>query len=129
MSRAATETRLAQLDALNASGRPLNIRLDDAGWLMIDWADGHVGRFRPTALRRECPCAACIDEVSGERKLDPASVPEDLAITEVAGVGHYAIKITYSDGHGSGLQTFERLRHELCQCPGCEQQRKVRWEV
>jgi DUF971 family protein len=33
-------------------------------------------------------------------------------------VGHYAYKITWSDGHDAGIYTLENLR-AMCQCPEC----------
>jgi DUF971 family protein len=35
-------------------------------------------------------------------------------------VGHYAYKITWNDGHDTGIFTLEHLR-ELCQCAECLQ--------
>ena len=42
--------------------------------------------------------------------LDPASVPADVHPVQIAGVGRYAIQITWSDGHASGIYPFRRLR-------------------
>ena len=82
------------------------------------------------AARSACVrCRSCVDEISGQPKLDPSTVPENLQIAQVSSVGHYAIQVVFSDGHGSGIQTFENLRGPLCQCPSCEQQRSTRWEV
>jgi DUF971 family protein len=33
-------------------------------------------------------------------------------------VGRYAIRFHWSDGHSTGIYTFEHLR-ELCPCPIC----------
>jgi DUF971 family protein len=41
-----------------------------------------------------------------------------LAPVAMTPVGHYAYKITWSDGHDTGIYTFETLR-ELCQCAEC----------
>ena len=35
----------------------------------------------------------------------------DVLITQIEPVGHYAIKPTFSDGHDSGLFTWEYLLH------------------
>jgi DUF971 family protein len=40
-------------------------------------------------------------------------------------VGHYAYKITWSDGHDAGIYTLETLR-DLCQCDRC-QGLGIRW--
>ncbi len=34
-------------------------------------------------------------------------------------VGRYAYKITWSDGHDTGIFTLEHLR-ALCECPECQ---------
>ena len=78
--------------------------------LAIVWQDGHESAFPVRALRLACACAVCVDEWSGEDRLDPASVPEDVHPLQIAPVGRYAIQIDWSDGHSSGIYPFERLR-------------------
>ena len=97
---------------------PTAIGQADPGHLGITWADGHESRLPVRALRLACPCAACIDEWSGEPRLDPASVPENVAPASVSSVGLYALAIEFDDGHASGIYTFELLRR-LCPCPAC----------
>lgn len=86
--------------------------------LKIAWEGGHVSVYPFRLLRRACPCAACRDEFTGEPKLDPASVPEDIQGLDVRLVGLYALSISFSDGHGTGIYAFESLR-KLCPCPEC----------
>ena len=62
------------------------------------------------ALRLACGCASCIDEWTGEERLDPESVPEDVHPLRIEPVGRYAIQIEWSDGHSSGIYPFRRLR-------------------
>ncbi len=78
--------------------------------LGIRWADGVDTEYEVRALRLACACATCVDEWSGEPRLDPASVPEDVRPTEIHRVGRYAIQIAWSDGHDSGIYPFARLR-------------------
>jgi DUF971 family protein len=78
--------------------------------LAIDWTDGRSQKFDVVDLRRECPCAVCVDERSGERLLDPASIPETIRPSTIKSVGAYAIQIRFSDGHGTGIYTFDKLR-------------------
>lgn len=89
-----------------------------AGVVEITWEPGHVGRYGIWELRTACACAGCVDEFTGVRTLNPASVPRDVTITALDAVGHYAVRFTFSDGHDTGLYTFERLA-ELCPCEGC----------
>lgn len=61
-------------------------------------------------LRAECPCASCKDEWTGARILDPATIPADLKLEGMEAVGNYAVRLVFSDGHGSGLYTWDALR-------------------
>ena len=61
-------------------------------------------------LRLACACAKCVDEWTGDGRLDPTSVPEDVHPTNLKTVGRYAIQIDWSDGHTSGIYPFARLR-------------------
>ena len=71
---------------------------------------GPTSPSRRPQLRDQCPCASCIEEGSGRKLLDPATIPPDIRPLEVKGVGNYAIQIQWSDGHGSGIYTWPLLR-------------------
>jgi DUF971 family protein len=86
--------------------------------LRIVWGDGHETTFGFADLRRACPCAVCRDDWTGERLLDPSSVPADLAARKADLVGRYALSFDFADGHGSGIYSFELLR-SLCGCRDC----------
>ena len=94
----------------DASQTPTKIAQDGERHLALAWADGAEGTIEVRALRLACGCAVCIDEWSGEGRLDPASVPEDVRPLKIEPVGRYAIQIEWSDGHGSGIYPFARLR-------------------
>jgi ATP-binding protein involved in chromosome partitioning len=89
---------------------PRDIRREDADTLVIDWDDGVTTRYAVRELRLECPCAGCRDEVTGVRLLDPAKVPAGVRPLRLQSVGNYALKISWSDGHDTGIYTFDRLR-------------------
>lgn len=91
-------------------------RADDA--VTITWAEDHVGVYPARALRLACPCAGCVEEMSGRPLLDPANVREDVVPLRLSLVGAYAIRIDWSDGHGTGIFTYEYLR-SLCPCERC----------
>ncbi len=78
--------------------------------LAITWADGHESIYDVRELRLACACARCVDEWSGENRLDPATVPEDVHPQRIESVGRYALQIFWSDGHDSGIYPFDRLR-------------------
>lgn len=84
----------------------------EAGVLHVAWADrSHDYPF--AALRASCECAQCVNEWTGERILDPATIPDDIAIESMDLVGAYAVRVRWSDGHNSGLYTWQRLRELL----------------
>ena len=97
---------------------PTGIRQQDARQLAITWGDGHESVYDVRELRLACACASCVDEWTGEERLDPASVPEDVRPVEIHPVGRYAIQIDWSDGHTTGIYAFRRLR---ALCPCCRQ--------
>ncbi len=94
----------------DAAHTPLRIFQKGERTLAIAWADGAESEFDVRALRLACGCARCVDEWTGEERLDPASVPEDVHPLRIEGVGRYALQIEWSDGHASGIYPFRRLR-------------------
>jgi len=96
---------------------PIEIRRAE-GLVHVAWADGHRSVYATKQLRETCPCAGCVNELTGERMLDPAFVRPDIRADEISLVGRYAVKIRWSDGHATGIYTFERLRAD-CPCEAC----------
>ncbi len=96
-------------------GPPTDIKARQAeGILELHWDEaGEPVRLPYRHLRGECPCAACRDEWTGARILDPATIASDIKIADMDLVGSYALKIGWSDGHSSGLFTWENLR-KIC---------------
>ena len=76
--------------------------------LEITWTD-QTAQVPFRVIREQCPCAHCVHEITGERLLDPATLPADLHIVDMQLVGNYALKIFWSDGHDTGLFTWEAL--------------------
>ena len=90
--------------------------------MRITWTDGHVSTYSFRALRLNCPCAHCKNELTGEDLIDPATIPEDLKGLDAALVGNYALRFTFSDGHSTGIYPFETLR-KRCPCDECSSQK------
>jgi DUF971 family protein len=91
---------------------PTAIRaLRDAGILELLWpgSPATTSRIPFKVLRCECPCASCIEEWSGQRLIDPDKIPNDVRPTEMSFSGNYALKFAWSDGHNTGLYTWEQL--------------------
>jgi len=97
-------------DAASDATTPKAIRQDGPRTLVIDWADGHTSLLDVRDLRLACGCAHCVDEWTGEERLDPTTVPEDVHPERIESVGRYAIQIRWSDGHDHGIYPFRRLR-------------------
>jgi DUF971 family protein len=91
-------------------GTPVEIRRVGDREIHVTWADGARSVLPNRVLRERCPCAACVHEITGQRLLDPASVRDDIRAEEITLVGRYAIRIRWSDGHATGIYTFEKLR-------------------
>lgn len=99
----------------NAQPTPQPVRIDKASdnSIRITWTNLQRFELPFFELRAECPCAACVDEWTGERTLQRESLPADVRPLEISPVGRYAIRILWSDGHGTGMYGFDRL-HTLC---------------
>ena len=100
---------------------PVSLSKEGSERLIIVWNDGHRSIYTWQHLRNNCPCAGCREE--REKPPDPFRLlkPEELvplAPVAMPRVGHYAYKITWSNGHDTGIYTLEHLR-SLCQCPAC----------
>ena len=78
--------------------------------LTIEWRDGVVSHYPFFALRDACPCASCIDELTGKKVLDPNSIQREIHISTAEYVGNYALRFDWSDGHDSGIYSFRFLR-------------------
>ncbi len=76
----------------------------------IVWNDGRESIYSTRDLRLACQCASCVDEVTGQKRLNESTVPKDVHPVAIEPVGRYAIHFTWSDGHRSGIYTFEHLR-------------------
>jgi DUF971 family protein len=93
---------------------PHEIVQEGQAGLRVKWGDGRTCAYGAAALRRVCPCARCVNEMTGQRMLDPATIPDDLSIESLDIVGRYALTFRWSDGHQTGIYSFRLLR-ELCE--------------
>ena len=108
MSRAQERTEASQFAMDEVE--PAVITRSDPTRIEIQWSDGHRSAYTTARLRGLCPCAQCVDEVTGRRVHDPGSVPADLEHRDVQLVGNYAITIQFADGHATGIFPFRFLR-------------------
>ncbi len=84
----------------------------------IEWNDGHSSSYPSWYLREKCPCALCVDEFSGERRIAPGSISSGIERVDVKLVGNYGLQFRWSDKHETGIYTFDYLRR-ICPCPEC----------
>ena len=99
----------------DAAPRPARITPFPNGEIGIVWDDGHESYFPVFELRCACACAQCVDEVSGKKLLQDDQVSRDVQVVELHPVGNYAFSVRWSDGHDTGIYSYERLRR-LCPC-------------
>jgi len=98
--------------AAKAGGRTTatGLRRSNPRTLSVLWEDGRQGDFDVRDLRLACPCALCVEEMSGQPLLDPSKVRPDIAPVTVTSVGSYGITIKWNDGHSTGIYSYESLR-------------------
>ena len=101
---------------LNFNPRSIE-KVEDAE-LKIVWEDEHETVLDFPTLRRSCPCAMCKDEWTGEPLIDPATVPDTMAATRADIVGNYALSFAFTDGHNTGIYSFDHFRR-ICPCDEC----------
>ncbi len=89
---------------------PVGFKKTDASEMTVLWQDGKEHQFGVRDLRLACPCAACVEETTGRPLLDPETVPSDVRPEVVVTVGSYAVSVGWTDGHETGIYSFDLLR-------------------
>ena len=122
---------------LDSRKKPASVKIHVSTGAGVDiaWSDGHASHYDFLYLRELCPCALCDDErkkkaaapfapVSGGRA-PPAGMGPALPMfkpqpkaRKAASVGSYAIQIEFTDGHTTGIYSFDYLR-TICPCGAC----------
>ena len=76
--------------------------------LAVTWDDGLSAELTAELLRTHSPSA----EVQGHGDGPPLLVTgkKDVGLVRMDPVGNYGIKITFDDGHDSGIFTWKQLR-------------------
>lgn len=93
---------------------PREISQESNTHLQITWGDERVCNYDAASLRRACPCAQCVNEWTGQRTLKPEAVSDEVEINDLTIVGRYALNFRWSDGHETGIYSFQYLR-DLCE--------------
>ena len=105
-----------------AQPAPKDIRLRPDG-IHIAWTDDHQSYHEYRALRYECRCAQCINELTGKRMITMSDVRRDVEAMDWLQVGRYALQFLWTDFHTTGLYSYVNLR-QLCQCDQCNKERR-----
>ena len=84
--------------------------------VILIWKDASRWAVSNRALRLSCRCALCVNEMTGEKSLREQDIPPDIAAKEIIPLGNYAIGISWSDGHSSGIYPYEGIE-KLIQMP------------
>jgi DUF971 family protein len=110
----------------------VKVQVSNGAGVDIVWADGHRSHYDFVFLREECPCATCDDQ---RRKKEAAKAP---GVGALAGssvlpmykpkvkaraakpLGNYALQIEFTDGHSTGIYSYDHLR-TICPCEECAQ--------
>lgn len=88
---------------------PTEIKLHQASRVLeIAFADGRSFKLPYEFLRVYSPSAEVRGHGPGQETLQTGK--RDVTIAEVEPVGHYAIRPTFSDGHASGIYSWDYLR-------------------
>ncbi|QEY26287.1 gamma-butyrobetaine hydroxylase-like domain-containing protein [Neisseria zalophi] len=92
---------------------PQEIRLQDSRATLALIYDGQIKKLPAEYLRVYSPSAEVRGHAPGQEKLQTGKA--DVVIINLEPVGQYALKITFSDGHDSGLYDWDylyKLAHE-----------------
>ncbi len=103
-------------DGAHRNIRPKHIDLKKDTALTIQWSDGQTSVYPIAHLRKYSPSAEA-RELRKEMDRNPltvlpvgASTDGTITATNIEMVGNYAIRITFSDGHDTGIYTWPYLR-------------------
>ena len=124
----------ASLPADAATPARVRVKKTEGTGVEIDWKDGHRSQWSFSWLRNACPCATCHEERGSAGRLPGESKPKPQSLLvlyeapavplEVTPVGKYALKFKWSDGHESGIYSWEYLRR-VCRCDECMTQQDL----
>ena len=108
---------------------PEHIAISKSKVIEIDWKDGHHSSYNNTWLRDWCPCAGCTGSHGTEPRPKTAAASGEpnpfqmyapkIKMLSIEPVGTYAMRISWNDGHNTGIYSYDHLR-EICPCPQCQ---------
>jgi len=114
---------------MSVDPKSVKVNLTSGSGVDIEWTDGHQSSYTFPFLRNACPCAMCNEEREKSGRLPGETIgpkPGELPMFKPAakpesaeGVGKYAIRFKWNDGHELGIYSWQWLR-QICPCPMCK---------
>jgi DUF971 family protein len=93
--------------------QPKQIKIENKEILVVRWDDKTESRIDIKYLRDECPCANCKGETVLLKTYRPPRIqtinPEMYKVKNIETVGGYAIRVSWKDGHNTGIYSWEYL--------------------
>jgi len=78
--------------------------------LAVTWDDTRHFVIPLSFLRRNCPCAHCMEErASHHATFIPLFTKDALNLSSLLPIGSYAVQMIWGDGHATGIFTFPYL--------------------
>ncbi len=71
--------------------------------------EGRTSEIDYRLLRANSPSAETRGHGASKKPSQPETVPDDIDVTAAEPVGHYAVRLTFNDGHRTGLYTWDLL--------------------
>lgn len=101
---------------MNKQYKPVSVDVSNSDQaLTIAWADGNKSEFSLFGLRKNCPCVECRGGHSQMGRFEPQlfliEPTRTYKIISAEQVGNHALKLTWNDGHNTGMYRWDLLRH------------------
>jgi DUF971 family protein len=117
---------------LDVRKKPIDVKVHVSTGQGIDitWSDAHTSHYDFSYLREQCPCATCREHREKHNQVDTKTAGGSSALPmfkpkitarAASGVGTYAVQIEFTDGHSTGIYSFDYLR-EICPCEACDRE-------
>lgn len=84
----------------------------DSDSFEITWSDDKVKRYFLKDIQSRCPCAQCVDEMTGIRAAKGGHQKEAVRARRITSVGRYGLRIQFASGCSTGIYSYDFL-HSL----------------
>ena len=88
-----------------------SVEVDRQSHVEVLFGDGVRARFELGPLRQACPCADCNARRIREQPVAPwIDEGQPISVTNAALAGAWGLDLDWSDGHSTGIYSWEKLR-------------------